>query len=98
MLNSDKTEVILLSPEHLRDQLSGDVVSVDGIALASNNTVNTLIVICDCDLCFNSQVKQISMIAFFHVTFLKIRHILSQKDAEKLVHAFVTSRLDYCNS
>ena len=28
----------------------------------------------------------------------KIRPILSQKDAEKLVHAFVTSRLDYCNS
>ena len=26
----------------------------------------------------------------------KIRHILSQQDAEKLVHAFVTSRLDYC--
>jgi len=32
MLNYDKTEVILLGPEHLRDQLSGDVVSVDGIA------------------------------------------------------------------
>ena len=28
----------------------------------------------------------------------KIRHVLSQKDAKKLVHAFVTSRLDYCNS
>jgi len=39
ILNSDKTEVILLGPEHRRDQLSGDVVSVDGIALASNNTV-----------------------------------------------------------
>uniref|UniRef100_A0A8C3GA23 Reverse transcriptase domain-containing protein n=1 Tax=Cyclopterus lumpus TaxID=8103 RepID=A0A8C3GA23_CYCLU len=42
MLNSDKTEVILLGPEHLRDQLSGDVVSVDGIALASNTTVKNL--------------------------------------------------------
>ena len=28
----------------------------------------------------------------------KIRHVLSQKGAEKLVHAFVTSRLDYCNA
>ncbi|WP_438638150.1 hypothetical protein, partial [Paraclostridium dentum] len=29
---------------------------------------------------------------------LQCRSILSQSDAEKLVHAFVTSRLDYCNS
>jgi len=42
MLNSDKTEVILLGPEHLRDQLSGNVISVDGIALASNTTVKNL--------------------------------------------------------
>ena len=29
---------------------------------------------------------------------MKIGNILSQKDVEKLVHAFVTSRLGYCNS
>ena len=28
----------------------------------------------------------------------KIRHLLDQDSTEKLVHAFVTSRLDYCNS
>jgi len=39
MLNSDKTEVILLGPEHLRDQLSGDVVSVGGIALTNSTFV-----------------------------------------------------------
>jgi len=49
MLNSDKMEVILLWPEHVRDQLSGDVVSVDGIALASNTTVKNLAVIFDRD-------------------------------------------------
>ena len=27
-----------------------------------------------------------------------IRHLLSHKIAEQLVHAFLTSRLDYCNS
>ena len=52
----------------------------------------------DQDLSFNSQVKQISGTAFFHLhNIAKILHILSQQDAEKLVHAFVTSRLDYCN-
>ncbi|KAI3373392.1 hypothetical protein L3Q82_021939 [Scortum barcoo] len=36
---------------------------------------------------------------FYHLrNIAKIRHFLSQSDAEKLVHAFVSSRLDYCNS
>jgi len=76
--------------EHLRDQLSGDVVSVDGIALASNTTVKNLGVIFDQDLSFN---KSQGLHFFIYVTFKK-SDILSQKDAEKLVHAF----LDYCNS
>ena len=28
----------------------------------------------------------------------KIRYLLDENSAEKLIHAFVTSRLDYCNS
>ena len=28
----------------------------------------------------------------------KIRHLLDKNSTEKLIHAFVTSRLDYCNS
>jgi len=72
MLNSDKTEVILLGPDHLRDQLSGDVVSVDGIARASNTTVKNLGVIFDRDLSFNSHVKQISRLhSFIYVIFQK---------------------------
>ncbi len=31
-------------------------------------------------------------------TFAKLRSMLSVSDAEKLVHAFMTSRLDYCNA
>ncbi|XP_037607481.1 uncharacterized protein LOC119477468 [Sebastes umbrosus] len=99
MLNSDKTEVIVLGPERLRNKLSNDIVTLDGIALASSTTVRNLGVIFDQDMPFNSHIKQTSRTAFFHLrNIAKIRHILSQNDAEKLVHAFVTSRLDYCNS
>ena len=48
---------------------------------------------------FVPYIKQVSRAAFFQPgNIMQIRNILSQEDAEKLVHAFVTSRLDYCNS
>ncbi|XP_042341350.1 uncharacterized protein LOC121942262, partial [Plectropomus leopardus] len=99
MLNSDKTEVIVLGPKHLRSSFSNNLISLDGITLASSTTVRNLGVLFDQDLSFASHIKQTSRTAFFHLrNIAKIRHILSQTDAEKLVHAFVTSRLDYCNS
>uniref|UniRef100_A0A8D0D0W2 Reverse transcriptase domain-containing protein n=1 Tax=Sander lucioperca TaxID=283035 RepID=A0A8D0D0W2_SANLU len=99
MLNSNKTEVIVLGPKHHRTSLSKYIATLDGIALASSTTVRNLGVIFDQDLSFHAHLKQTSRTAFFHLrNIAKIRNILSQNDAEKLVHAFVTSRLDYCNS
>uniref|UniRef100_A0A8D3CRZ4 Reverse transcriptase domain-containing protein n=1 Tax=Scophthalmus maximus TaxID=52904 RepID=A0A8D3CRZ4_SCOMX len=99
LLNSEKTEVIILGPKHLRETLSDHIVTLDGITLASSSTVRNLGVTFDQDMSFDSHLKQVSRTAFFHLRNIKnIRNILSQKDAEKLVHAFVTSRLDYCNS
>uniref|UniRef100_A0A8P4KLV1 Reverse transcriptase domain-containing protein n=1 Tax=Dicentrarchus labrax TaxID=13489 RepID=A0A8P4KLV1_DICLA len=99
MLNSEKNKILVLGPKNLRDSLSKDIVTLDGITLASSTTVRNLGVIFDQDLSFNSHMKQTSRTAFFHLrNITKIRHILSQTDAEKQIHAFVTSRLDYCNS
>lgn len=53
----------------------------------------------DPDIAFDERVKNISRAAFFHLrNIAKIRNFLSKFDAEKLIHAFVTSRLDYCNA
>uniref|UniRef100_A0A8C4GTX0 Reverse transcriptase domain-containing protein n=1 Tax=Dicentrarchus labrax TaxID=13489 RepID=A0A8C4GTX0_DICLA len=99
MLNSEKNKILVLGPKNLRDSLSKDIVTLDGITLASSTTVRNLGVIFDQDLPFNSHMKQTSRTAFFYLcNITKIRHILSQTDAEKLIHTFVTSRLDYCNS
>ena len=75
LLNSDKTEVLILGPKHLRDTLSNDIAALDDIAPASNETVRNLGVIFDPDLSFNSHLKQISRTAFFHLRNIsKIRH------------------------
>ena len=98
MLNSEKTEILVLGPKNLRDSMSTHIATLDGITLASSTTVRNLGVVFDQDLSFNSHIKQTSR-TFFHLrNITKIRRIPSKTDAEKLIHAFVTSRLDYCNS
>ena len=59
---------------------------------------NDIAVLDDIALASNETVRNLGVI-FFHLRNIsKIWNVLTQKDAEKLVHAFVTSRLDYCNS
>ncbi|MHC5954089.1 reverse transcriptase domain-containing protein, partial [Streptococcus pyogenes] len=47
LLNSDKTEVIVLGPENLRNMVSNQILTLDGITLASSNAVRNLGVIFD---------------------------------------------------
>lgn len=99
LLNPDKTEVILLGPQSLRDTLSEQIITLDNVSVSTCSTVKNLGVLFDQDLSFKAHIKQACRTAFFHLrNIAKIRDILPQSDAEKLIHAFVTSRLDYCNS
>ena len=56
LLNSDKTEVVILGPKHLRDTLSNDEGVLEDISL-----------IFDPVLSFDSHLWLISRTAFFHL-------------------------------
>jgi len=56
-------------------------------------------VILDHNLSFKNHISYVTRTAFFHLrNIAKLRNILSVSDAEMLVHAFMTSILDYCNA
>ncbi|KAF7690371.1 hypothetical protein HF521_012175, partial [Silurus meridionalis] len=97
LLNSNKTEVLLLGL-HATSKFSKYVASLDGF-LSVCTAVKDLGVIIDSSLSFEAHMNNITRIAFFHLKKIaKIRNMMLLQDAEKLVHAFVTSRLDYCNA
>ncbi|XP_060793313.1 uncharacterized protein LOC132896480 isoform X1 [Neoarius graeffei] len=99
LLNSDKTEVLVLGPHAARSKFSDYTVTLDGLSVSSHAAVKDLGVIIDPSLSFKTHIDNITQIAFFHLRKIaKIRNLMSLHDAEKLVHAFVTSRLDYCNA
>ncbi len=73
-------------------------LQLDGCTVTSY-TVKNLGVILDCKLSFENHISHVIKTAFFHLRNTgKLRNMLPVSDAEKLVHAFMTSRLDYCNA
>ncbi len=73
-------------------------MQLDGCTVTSS-TVKNLGVILDSNLSFENHISNVTKTAFFHLrNIFKLRNMLSVSDAEKLVHAFMTSRLDYCNA
>uniref|UniRef100_A0A8C1KKZ4 Reverse transcriptase domain-containing protein n=1 Tax=Cyprinus carpio TaxID=7962 RepID=A0A8C1KKZ4_CYPCA len=98
LLNSDKTEILLIGPENITQNLVDYNLQLDGCTVTSS-TVKNLGVILDSNLSFENHISHVTKTAFFHLrNTAKLRNMLPVSDAEKLVHAFMTSRLDYCNA
>ncbi|MDF4331524.1 hypothetical protein P3396_23550, partial [Vibrio parahaemolyticus] len=68
------------------------------MTLKPTNQARNLGVVLDSDLNFSSHIKTITKSAYYHLkNIARIKELLSKQDTEKLVHAFIFSRLDYCN-
>ncbi|KAL6458614.1 hypothetical protein MHYP_G00320860 [Metynnis hypsauchen] len=99
LLNSDKTEVLLLGPKAARNKLSDLMLNLADFSVTPGSAAKNLGVIIDSDLAFDKHISHVTRTAFLHLrNIAKLRSALSLHDAEKLVHAFITSRLDYCNA
>ncbi len=71
---------------------------LDSRGQTTKNQVRNLGVILETDLSFSSHVKAVTKSAYYHLkNIARIRCFVSSQDLEKLVHAFITSRVDYCN-
>ena len=94
-LNPDKTEVIVFGPKNERSKIRAHLNS---LSLTSTDKARNLGVTIDSDLNFNNHLKLITKSAYYHLkNIARINGFLSKGDLEKLVHAFISSRLDYCN-
>ena len=95
-LNQNKTEVILFGPQKSIHNLKS---SLGPLSMNLRNTVKNLGVHLDSSLNFNKQVSSVVSSSFYQLrTIAKLKPILSHRDLETVIHAFITSRLDYCNS
>ena len=98
-INPDKTELIMFCPPSTKytPKILGTFVGPSCIRFSS--VVKLLGVHLDCFLTFDQHVTKIVSECFYHLrNIAKIKRYLSNSHALKLIHAFISSKLDYCNS
>uniref|UniRef100_A0A3P9IWS2 Reverse transcriptase domain-containing protein n=1 Tax=Oryzias latipes TaxID=8090 RepID=A0A3P9IWS2_ORYLA len=95
-LNQDKTDILIVGPEAERERVQSYLSTFN---LNVCNKVKNLGVILDADLNFEAHANQVTKTAFYHLrNIARVRPFLSQASAEILIHAFITSRINYCNA
>ena len=95
-LNEAKTEIILFGPPNSTHPFHAELGT-----LSSNITTSarSLGVMFDPQISFNTHITKVVQSCYYQLRNIsKIKSFISTTDLETVTHAFISSRLDYCNS
>ena len=97
-LNKDKSEVLVISSSY-RPQPPLSSVNICDETVCCSSSARNIGVIFDQSLCMVPHVNAVCQSSFFHLRNIGfIRKYLTYDAAKIIIHAFVVSKLDYCNS
>jgi len=100
-LNLDKTELLWAGTRYNMTMLndSGPSLQLNNVTVNASQHVRVLGVHFSSDLSLDKHVSSVSPICFYHLRqFRRVRRSFDANSASTLVHAFMTSRVDYCNA
>ena len=98
-MNRDKNELLVLKARHRPFPPLTSISACDEEIDLSSKARHINGVIFDTSMSMETHIAAMCKSAFYHLRNIsRIRKYLSFRTAEMLVHAFVSSRLDFCNS
>ena len=98
-LNGDKTEVLVVTSPYYQKLLPKSVFKIDNAVIIPKSAVRNIGVLFDDTMSMAEQVSSICKSVHFHLRNIgQIRKLITYDACEKLIHALVSSRLDYGNA
>ena len=99
MINDNKTEFLIIGTKQQLAKLSVDNLKIGSTNIVPSTSVRNLGAWFDSNLCMSTHITKACSTSFFHLhNIRRIRKFLSKDSLVTLIHAFITNRLDYCNS
>ena len=98
MLNDSKTEFSILGSKQQLSKINISHITVGGTNITPVSNVRNLGFLFDSNLSMSSHITKVCSTSFYHLHNIKrMSKYLSHNSLKILIHAFITSRLDYCN-
>ncbi len=98
-LNGDKTELMVLTPPLSRVKVTIPSLNIGESSIAASPTIRNLGSMWDQAATMKEHVRYICKACYFHLhNISSVRRMLTLEATKSLMHAFITSRLDSCNS
>ena len=100
-LNESKTEILKINSKKSKSEFDIQHLNVGDnvVNVPTGDSIRNLGAFFDSNMSMNTFVSKITQSCHFHLKNIgKIRDILDIDTTHMLTHAFITSRLDYCNS
>ena len=99
LLNDDKTEFIIIGTRQQLGKLQAMNIKVGGSEIKPSSQVKNLGCWLDTNLYMRDHITNVCKAGFFYLhNIRRIKKYLSRDSLLTLVHAFIMSRLDYCNA
>ena len=98
-INPDKTEILLLCPPSLNREVLIQGIIFEDQCIRFSTVVKNVGVYLDKNLTMDKHINHISSHCYKLLKDIgRVKKCLQQSHLERLVHAVISSRLDYCNS
>jgi hypothetical protein len=99
-LNPEKTQVIWLGTRQRLAAVNITPIRMhDGTVVTPSTSVHNLGVILDSELTVAAHVNSVTRACFYQLRQLRfVRHLLTPDTTKMIIHSFIASRVDYCNS
>ena len=99
LLNEEKTEFLLIGTKQQLAKVDIGHIKVGKVNIAPHSPVKNLGVWFDSNLSMVDHITKTCSAAFYYLyNIRRIRKYLTKECTETLIHAFISSSLDYCNS
>jgi hypothetical protein len=89
----------MISSPHNHKEINSVTITIGDETITASKCVRNLGVVFDCVFNMENHITSVCQSCYFHLRNIgSIRRYLDQEIAAQIIHAFVISKLDYCNS